>query len=141
MNGMAGREGEPVEGRKITIARREIEERYGPIGDGKKILFVNGVPMALSTLSRRLGLQYNDLIPIDTGNLPDDTHWLRFYDNERRMVMVVEFDRSFGFTGERGADIMDWLGDDYFRIHWRAFCPAGGEEWLGADGSRTKGER
>jgi len=130
-----------VEGRKITIARREIEERYGPIGDGKKILFVNGVPMALSTLSRRLGLQYNDLIPIDTGNLPDDTHWLRFYDNERRMVMVVEFDRSFGFTGERGADIMDWLGDDYFRIHWRAFCPAGGEEWLGADGSRTKGER
>ena len=130
-----------MEGRKITIARREIEERYGPIGDGKKILFVNGVPMALSTLSRRLGLQYNDLIPIDTGNLPDDTHWLRFYDNERRMVMVVEFDRSFGFTGERGADIMDWLGDDYFRIHWRAFCPAGGEEWLGADGSRTKGER
>ena len=29
----------------ITIARREIEERYGPIGDGKKILFVNGVSL------------------------------------------------------------------------------------------------
>lgn len=139
----AGERGEvgAVEEQKITIARREIEERYGPIGDGKKILFVNGVPMGLSTLSRRLGLQYNDLIPIDAGDLPDDTHWLRFYDNERRMVMVVEFDREYGFTGEHGADIMDWLGDDYFRIHWRAFCPAGGEEWLGADGSRTKGEK
>jgi hypothetical protein len=128
-----------VEEQKITINRRGIEERYGKIGDGKKILFVNGVPMGLSTLSRRLALQYTDLIPIDAGDLPDGTHWLRFYDNERRMVMVVEFDREYGFTGERGADIMDWLGDDYFRVRWRAFCPAGGEEWLGADASRGKG--
>ena len=128
-----------VEERKITIARREIEDRYGKIGDGKKILFVNGVPMGLSTLSRRLALQYTDLVPIDAGELADGTYWLRIYDNEQRKVMVVEFDRSFGFTGERGADIMDWLGDDYFRIRWRAFCPAGGEEWLGADASRGKG--
>lgn len=124
---------------KITIARREIEERYGPIGDGKKILFVDGVPVALSTLSRRLALQYSDLVPIDAGTLPDGVHWLRFYDNEQRKVMVVEFDREYAFTGERGADIMDWLGDDYFRIRWRAFCPAGGEEWLGADASKVKG--
>jgi hypothetical protein len=34
---------------------------------------------------------------------------------------------------------MDWLGNDYFRIRWRAFCPAGGEEWLSADASRGKG--
>jgi hypothetical protein len=33
---------------------------------------------------------------------------------------------------------MDWLGDDYFRIHWRVFCPAGGEEWLGADMAKAK---
>jgi len=50
-----GEEG-AVEEKKITINRREIEERYGAIGDGKKILFVNGVPMGLSTLSRRLAL-------------------------------------------------------------------------------------
>jgi hypothetical protein len=123
---------------KISIARREIEERYGKIGDGKKILFVAGVPMALPTLSRRLALQYSDLVPIDAGELPDGTYWLRFYDNEQRKVMVVEFSREYDFTGERGADIMDWLGDDYFRIRWRAFCPAGGEEWLGADASRGK---
>ena len=67
-----------MEERKITIARREIEERYGPIGDGKKILFVNGVPMGFATLSRRLALQYNDLVPIDAGDLADGTHWLRF---------------------------------------------------------------
>ena len=130
-----------VEEPKISIARREIEERYGKIGEGKKILFINGVPVALSTLSRRLALQYTDLIPIDGGELPDGIYWLRFYDNEQRKVMVVEFDREYTFTGERGADIMDWLGDDYFRIRWRAFCPAGGEEWLGADASRGKGGR
>ncbi|HEX2719477.1 MAG TPA: hypothetical protein VHM71_00880, partial [Candidatus Deferrimicrobium sp.] len=73
-----------VEERKITIARREIEDRYGKIGDGKKILFVNGVPMGLSTLSRRLALQYSDLVPIDAGELADGTYWLRIYDNEQR---------------------------------------------------------
>ncbi len=141
MSAGAQGKGTTVEGPKWTINRRRIEERYGKIGDGKKILFVAGVPMALSTLSRRLGLQYNDLVPIDAGDLPDGTYWLRFYDNESRKVLVVEFDREYAFTGESGADIMDWLGDDYFRIRWRAFCPAGGEEWLGADGSQAKGER
>ena len=141
MSGAGEREGDAVEGRKITINRRGIEERYGKIGDGKKILFVNGVPMALSTLSRRLALQYNDLVPIDAGELSDGTYWLRIYDNEQRKVMVVEFNREYEFTGERGADIMDWLGDDYFRIRWRAFCPAGGEEWLGRDASRGKGAK
>ncbi len=129
-----------MEGSKISIARRRIEERYGKIGDGKKILFVDGVPMGLSTLSQRLALRYSDLVPIDAGELPDGTFWLRFYDNEQRKVMVVEFDREYGFTGEQGADVMDWLGDDYFRIRWRVFCPAGGEEWLGADQS-GRGER
>jgi hypothetical protein len=129
-----------MEETKITIARRRIEERYGKIGDGKKILFVNGLPMALSTLARRLALRYSDLVPIDAGELPDGTYWLRFYDNEQRKVVVVEFDREYGFTGEQGADIVDWLGDDYFRVRWRAFCPAGGEEWLGADASRGRRE-
>jgi hypothetical protein len=127
-----------VKEEKTTIARRGIEERYGKIGEGRKILFVDGVPMALSTLSRRLALQYSDLVPIDAGELPDGTFWLRFYDNEQRKVMVVEFDREYAFTGERGADVMDWLGDDYFRIRWRVFCPAGGEEWLGVDQSRGR---
>jgi hypothetical protein len=136
--GVEGKEG-AVEEPKVTIARREIEERYGKIGDGRKILFVNGAPVALPTLARRLALQYTDLVPIDAGELPDGTYWLRFYDNEQRKVVAVEFDREYAFTGERGADIMDWLGDDYFRIRWRAFCPAGGEEWLGADASRGKG--
>jgi hypothetical protein len=126
---------------KITIARRRIEERYGKIGEGRKILFVNGLPVGLSTLSRRLALQYSDLVPIDAGELPDGTFWLRFYDNDQRKVMVVEFDGTYGFTGEQGADIMDWLGDDYFRIRWRVFCPAGGEEWLGSDQSKGRKQR
>jgi hypothetical protein len=134
----AGEKEEAVEEKRITIARREIEARYGPIGEGRKILFVGGTPMALGTLARRLNLQYTDLVPIDAGELPDGTYWLRFYDNEQRKVVAVEFNREYDFTGERGADIMDWLGDDYFRIRWRAFCPAGGEEWLGRDPSRGK---
>jgi hypothetical protein len=94
--------------------------------------------MSLRKVSRKLMLEYEDLIPIDGGNLSDGRYWLRFYDGDQRKVLVIEFDREMEIVGETGADIMDWLGDDYFRIHWRVFCPAGGEEWLGADMSKSK---
>lgn len=123
----------------MTISRRNIEERYGKIGTGGKLLFIDGVPMTLSKLSRKLMMQYEDVIPIDAGTLDGDRYWIRYYEGEQRKVIVLEFDREFSIVGENGADIMDWLGEDYFRIHWRAFCPAGGEEWLGADMSKTKG--
>ncbi len=125
----------------MSIARREIEARYGKIGTGGKVLFVKGVPMGLSTLSRRMALSYADLVPIDAGTLAGGAHWIRYYDAEQRKVVVIEFDDAFNTVGERGADIMDWLGDDYFRIRWRVFCPAGGEEWLGGDPTKTGGRR
>lgn len=125
---------EPV----MTIARRAIEERYGRIGTGGKILFLKGVPTALPKIARKLMMSYTDLIPIDAGKLPEGRCWIRFYDGEQRKVVAVEFDEEFNLLKEAGADIMDWLGDDYFRIHWRVFCPAGGEEWLGGDMSRAK---
>ncbi len=124
---------------KITIARRTIEERYGPIGTGAKLLFLQGVPMGLIKISRKLALLYDDLVPIDAGTLPSGCHWIRFYEGEQRKVMVLEFDGEFNFVGETGADIMDWIGDEYFRIRWRVFCPAGGEEWMGKDMSKTGG--
>ncbi len=124
---------------KMTIARRTIEERFGPVGTGAKVLFVGGVPMGLRTLSRRLALSHSDLVPIDGGTLPSGRHWIRYYDGEQRKVVVLEFDGEFNFVGEHGADIMDWIGDEYFRIRWRVFCPAGGEEWMGADMSKGRG--
>ena len=123
---------------RMSISRRTIEERYGLIGTGHKVLFLQGVPMSLRKVSRKLMLEYEDLIPIDGGNLTDGRYWLRFYDGDQRKVLVIEFDREMEIVGETGADIMDWLGDDYFRIHWRVFCHAGGEEWLGADMSKSK---
>lgn len=123
----------------MSISRRNIEERYGRIGTGGKMLFINGVPMGLTKVSRKLMMQYEDMIPIDAGTLEGDRYWVRYYEGEQRKVIVLEFDREFSILGETGADIMDWLGDDYFRIHWRVFCPAGGEEWLGADMSKTRG--
>ncbi len=125
----------------MSIARREIEERYGKVGEGGKVLFVRGLPMGLSTLSRRMALSYSDLVPIDAGTLPGGVHWIRYYEAEQRKVVVIEFDDAFNCVGERGADIMDWLGDDYFRIRWRVFCPAGGEEWLGGDPTKGGGRR
>ncbi len=124
---------------RMSIARRAIEERYGKVGTGARVLFLKGLPMGLSQISRKLMLAYEDLIPIDAGTLADGRHWIRYYEGEQRKVIVIEFDREFGIAGETGADIMDWLGDDYFRIRWRAFCPAGGEEWMGADMAGRKG--
>lgn len=122
----------------MSIARRTIEERYGPVGAGSKVLFLEGVPMSLRKVARKLMMEYDDLIPIDGGAIPGGRYWIRFYDGEQRKVVVVEFDGKFTVVGETGADVMDWLGDDYFRIHWRVFCPAGGEEWLGRDMSKAK---
>lgn len=123
----------------MTKARREIEERYGPIGTGAKLLFLCGVPMGLKKIARKLGMSHDDLVPIDAGDLPGGVRWIRFYEGEQRKVVVLEFDGEFRTVVEKGADIMDWIGDEYFKIHWRVFCPAGGEEWLGADA--TKGGR
>ncbi len=124
---------------KMTIARRAIEQRYGKIGTGAKLLFLGGLPMGLAQVSRKLMLSHEDLIPIDAGTLADGRHWIRYYEGEQRKVIVIEFDGEFAIVGESGADIMDWLGDDYFRIHGRIYCPAGGEEWLGDDMARRKG--
>jgi len=124
---------------KMTIARRTIEERYGPIGTGSKLLFLQGTPMGLKKISRKLALLYEDLVPIDAGTLPSGVHWIRYYEGEQRKVIVLEFDDEYNFLGETGADIMDWIGDEYFRIRWRVFCPAGGEEWMGADMSKGRG--
>ena len=124
---------------RLSIARRGIEERYGKIGTGAKVLFLGGLPMGLSQVSRKLMLAYEDLIPIDAGRLDEGRHWIRYYEGEQRKVIVIEFDRDFAIVGEAGADIMDWLGDDYFRIHWRIYCPAGGEEWLGGDMAKGRG--
>lgn len=123
---------------EMTSARRTIERRYGPIGAGGKVLFLQGVPMGLVKIARKLALLYHDLVPIDAGTLPEGLHWIRFYEGEQRKVIVLEFDGEFNIRGEQGADIMHWIGDEYFKIHWRAFCPAGGEEWLGADPSKGK---
>ncbi len=125
---------------RMSTGRRTIEERYGPIGTGNKVLFLQGVPMSLKKVSRKLMMQYEDLIPIDAGTIHGERYWIRFYEGEQRKVLVIEFTREFDIVGENGADIMDWLGDDYFRIHWRVFCPAGGEEWLGADMAKVKKE-
>lgn len=130
---------EPAQEPKLTRGRKTIEERYGRIGTGNKVLFLKGMPMSLRKISRKLMLQYEDLIPIDGGAFPDGRYWIRYYDGEQRKVLAIEFSGEFDIVGENGADIMDWLGDDYFRIHWRVFCPAGGEEWLGGDMSKTKG--
>lgn len=124
---------------KMTIGRRTIEERYGPIGSGGKVLFIDGMPVGLKKISRKLALLYEDLIPIDAGTLSAGRHWIRFYEGEQRKVIALEFDGGFNIVGENGADIMDWIGDEYFKIHWRVFCPAGGEEWMGADTSKAKG--
>ena len=126
---------------ETTSARRTIEQRYGPIGTGGKILFLRGVPMGLGKIARKLALAHQDLVPIDAGTLPDARHWIRLYEGEQRKVIVLEFDGEFNLLAECGADIRDWIGDEYFKIHWRVFCPAGGEEWLGADASKGKAGR
>lgn len=121
---------------EISIARRRIEERYGEVGSGSKILFLGGLPVTLPKLSRKLMLGYDDLFPIDGGTFPSGVHWIRYFDWDQRKVLVFEFTSGFEIVAEQGADLMDWLHDDYFKVRWRVYCPAGAEEWLGFDTSK-----
>ena len=102
---------------EMTVARRTIEERYGPIGTGGKVLFLQGVPMGLRKIARKLALLYEDLVPIDAGTLPSDRHWIRFYDREDRRYVVFEFDGDFDLLEEHRADSLAWEGEDFFRQH------------------------
>ncbi|RMG58384.1 MAG: hypothetical protein D6713_07890 [Deltaproteobacteria bacterium] len=115
------------------MSRKEMETRYGPFGGGEMAAFVGDLPYSPRGLLEKLGLLAEGIIPVDCGETRDGTVFVRFVDLEERRVAVVEFTEGFRILREIRAHLSEWMGDEYFRMKWRVFCPGDPEVWLGGD--------
>jgi hypothetical protein len=120
------------------MSMKKIVEKYGEFGSGGRVLFIDDKPISIKRVMRRLDLLREDIGPVDCGAVADERYFVRFIDLDDRTIAVFEFDPAYRIVGEVRSDLMEWMGDDYFRAKWRVYCPAGGEEWLGRDMSKFR---
>ena len=101
-----------------------MEERFGEIGSGFTELTVQGKRYDLYDLLRVVGMDYDDIRPIDAhyGDGPG-RFAIRFFDLEDRMIVAYQFDSEFGYVGEQRVHIDEWMGKDYYDFPWAIFCP------------------
>jgi len=110
----------------VTETVKEFTERtYGKLGSGAEAIFIhNRVVLANEALSQ-MGILFEDTSTIDCGTLAPNRHYVRFYDNEDRHVVVIEFDDDLQVLVEYHSHLAEWIGEEeYFNIPWYASCPA-----------------
>ncbi len=120
------------------MSMKKILEKYGDFASGGRVIFIGGKPMSIRRVMRKLDLLREEIGPVDCGSLADERYFVRFIDLDDRTIAVFEFDPSYKVVGEVRSDLLEWMGDDYFRARWRVYCPAGGEEWLGRNMAKFK---
>ena len=105
--------------------RRDMEQRYGALGSGATHLSVEGVSYDLFALLKVLGLNHDDIQPIDAHPLATEGHFaIRYFDLEDRMVVAHEFDATFGYVREQRVHIAEWMGEEvYQNFGWGVWCP------------------
>ncbi len=89
--------------------RAWMEERFGPLGSGRLELTVNGVTYDLFALLRVLGLDFEDMRPIDAHVLADGRYALRYLDPEECGIVAYEFDAAFRRLDETFVHVAEWL--------------------------------
>jgi hypothetical protein len=104
--------------------RQRMEERFGPVGTGLTELTIDGQRYDLYQLLRKVGMDYDDIRPIDAhaGEAPQ-RFAIRFFDLEERVIVAYEFDGSFGYLGEQRVHIDEWMGEEYYNFPWAIHCP------------------
>ncbi len=105
--------------------REHLEARYGKLGGGMTTLIIEGRSYTLPELLEALGLNFEDIRPIDACFLPEEgLYAIRYFDGEERRIVVYEFDRHFRYVREASAHIAEWMGEDeYLSFGWKVFCP------------------
>jgi len=103
--------------------RKRMEERFGEVGTGLADLTIQGKRYDLYQLLRRVGMDYDDIRPIDAHYVDGaDRFAIRFFDLEERVIVAYEFDTEFAYRGEHRVHIDEWMGDDYYNFPWGVFC-------------------
>ncbi len=86
-----------------------MEERFGPLGSGRTNLAVNGVSYDLSGILRQLGLDFEDVRPIDAHILAAGRFAIRYLDPEECGIVAYEFDAAFQRLDETFVHVGEWL--------------------------------
>jgi hypothetical protein len=98
-------------------SRRVIEERFGPLGCGLQRLLLNGVDYDLPALVAQLGLEFDDMKPIDVQSV-EGHYVLRYLDAQDARIVAYEFDAALHPVQETRAHIAEWMGDEaYFSFY------------------------
>jgi hypothetical protein len=98
-------------------ARQHIEGRFGPLGCGQQRLLLNGIEYDLATLIAQLGLEFDDMKPIDVQSV-DGHYVVRYFDAQDARVVAYEFDAHLHPLQETRAHIAEWMGEQaYFAFY------------------------
>lgn len=93
--------------------RAIMESRFGPLGCGQQWLELGGTRHDLHSLATQLGIEFDDLQPIDVQ--PIDNHFvLRYVDVQDARIVAQEFDASFRRLAEIRAHVAEWLGEQAY---------------------------
>lgn len=105
--------------------RLQMEQRFGALGSGATHLTVGGTTYDLFGLLKVLGLDHDDIQPIDAHHLAAEGLFaIRYFDLEERMVVAHEFDATFGYVREQRVHIAEWMGEEvYQNFGWGVWCP------------------
>ncbi len=103
--------------------RKRMEERFGELGTGRSDLTIEGQRYDLYQLLRQIGMDYEDIRPIDAHSLDADRFAIRFFDLEERVIVAYEFDATFGYLREQRVHIDEWMGEAYYDFPWAIHCP------------------
>ena len=119
----AGEKGQDMAPTAIGRDRLAMEQRYGPLGSGQSDLTINGQTYDLYALLQVLGLDFEDIKPIDAQVLGENLYALRYFDPEERCIVAYDFDAEFRRAGEAVVHIQELMGEDYFKFNWGVWCP------------------
>ena len=90
--------------------RALMEARFGPLGAGAQRVTIAGIDYDLPALLSQLGVEFDDVKPVDAFEL-QDRFVVRYLDAQDQRVVALEFDASFHSLGEIRAHIAEWEGD------------------------------
>jgi hypothetical protein len=119
----SGEKGQEAGPTAIGRDRLAMEQRYGPLGSGRPDLTIDGRAYDLYALLQILGLDFEDIKPIDAQILGENLYALRYFDPEDRSIVAYDFDAEFRRVGEAVVHIQEWMGEDYFEFNWGIWCP------------------
>ncbi len=97
--------------------RALMESRFGPLGCGGQVLSLAGCEYDIPELLAQLGVEFDDMKPIDVQAVGGH-YVVRYFDAQDARVVAQEFDEDFRILGETRAHIAEWVGDKaYFSFY------------------------